>query len=729
MSESAPPPGSENQSQRWVKYGANVALTIVLVVVIAGLLTYIAQAHPRRLDTTSNGVFSLKPQTLNVIDNLKDKITLVSLYTKTQPDTRGQDETDATATATNPDAAQTVADLLDEYRRDGKNIDVEIIDPVTEKDKLAKLHEQLVADYGGQIQSYKEFLDEWDKQYKEFEKLTTAEAAAMTAVTGGAAIDDSDDSSTNASGFRPELIRTIKGLPRSLADMKDEIDQERAKKYPDWKQANSDLKDYLQRLSELSGNLATNFAKLKTDNQIPANVRQYMAESQPRYEQIKQTADDLIAKSGKLGELKIDQLEEALNVNNPVLVLGPTDWRVLQYNQVWPEDTDLKNMVAGKIQPRFAGEQQVTSAIYSLTTNKQPKLCFVRPGGQPVTTAGFPPFIQSGVMSQIAERMRQYNFTIQEKDLSGQWAMQAQMQGMPAAPEPSDEEIKDSIWVVLDMPRSFNNGQQDAPPTPIAPKVKEHLDEGGSALIIFDYQAEDLRSALDDWGIRLHPDTLAVHEPIQLTAGSPPDLVEEFKSHPADWVIKDYGDSVITRPLQSLESIWVPAMCVSTEPAKDATTTPLVPFDKAYGGLKVWGETDVEAIRPDNPPTFDPAKDLGPPIYGMAISEKPSGARVVAMGSPIMFDGRINIPDPTVAQTQHRYVNRFPGNGELAANSIFWLAHLEPMIAISPAAMDVSRIRDISPGLLGFWRYGVLLALLPASIIVAGLFVYAGRRD
>jgi hypothetical protein len=30
---------------------------------------------------------------------------------------------------------------------------------------------------------------------------------------------------------------------------------------------------------------------------------------------------------------------------------------------------------------------------------------------------------------------------------------------------------------------------------------------------------------------------------------------------------------------------------------------------------------------------------------------------------------------------------------------------------------------------LNFWRYGVLLILLPGAVIAAGLFVYAGRRD
>ena len=42
-----------------------------------------------------------------------------------------------------------------------------------------------------------------------------------------------------------------------------------------------------------------------------------------------------------------------------------------------------------------------------------------------------------------------------------------------------------------------------------------------------------------------------------------------------------------------------------------------------------------------------------------------------------------------------RYVIRFPGNAELFLNSIFWLSKMEPMISISPSAMQAPRIRDM----------------------------------
>jgi hypothetical protein len=110
-------------------------------------------------------------------------------------------------------------------------------------------------------------------------------------------------------------------------------------------------------------------------------------------------------------------------------------------------------------------------------------------------------------------------------------------------------------------------------------------------------------------------------------------------------------------------------------------------------------------------------------------AEKQGGGRLVVFGG---FQSFINdvfaIPDADLARKGYP-VARFPGNGELFANSVFWLAKMDTMIAISPAAMEVSRIKDMSEGTLGFWRWGFLVVGLPLAVVVAGAMVYMGRRD
>ena len=51
------------------------------------------------------------------------------------------------------------------------------------------------------------------------------------------------------------------------------------------------------------------------------------------------------------------------------------------------------------------------------------------------------------------------------------------------------------------------------------------------------------------------------------------------------------------------------------------------------------------------------------------------------------------------------------------------------MIAISPAAMSVSRIGPMSRPAAGFWHVGVLLIGLPALVLAAGAAAYVSRRD
>src|SRR4051794_23388427 len=73
---------AESQKERWMKYGANVALTIVVVVLLSGFVLYIAQQHNLRKDTTAGGIYSLKPQTVQLVSNLPQKMKLVGLFTK-----------------------------------------------------------------------------------------------------------------------------------------------------------------------------------------------------------------------------------------------------------------------------------------------------------------------------------------------------------------------------------------------------------------------------------------------------------------------------------------------------------------------------------------------------------------------------------------------------------------------------------------------------------------------
>jgi hypothetical protein len=240
-----------------------------------------------------------------------------------------------------------------------------------------------------------------------------------------------------------------------------------------------------------------------------------------------------------------------------------------------------------------------------------------------------------------------------------------------------------------------------------------------------------MADALSEGGVTVHTDAVAVHEAVKSSQRSS-DPIEEALRVPMIFVIRDYGDHMLTQPLKSLDSIMFPILPVEISNKQGYKATKILPVPQT---LKVWGEGNVEAAMNGDDVKYDAPKgaakggDLPPPLYGGAVVEKDGGGRVVVFGCiQFALNQIINIPDPKLAQ-QGIFVSRFPGNAELFLNSVFWLARQEPMISISPTAMEVSRIKEINNGALAVWRVGVLLILLPALVIGAGIFMFVKRRD
>src|SRR3989442_9322125 len=201
----------ETWSERWVKYGLNVTLTTILVVVLAFLVTWGAQRKRSRADLTSGGSYSLKPQTVSVISDLKSPVKLVSLYPRLKQEPgKGQD-----ASAKQQDFYQPVDDILQEYKRKGKNIDVDSIDPASEPAKLDRWLVEVTQKYGGNVKNYREVLTGFPDTLKGITKIATDEAKRMQSLHGVEEADerqaDTPDAAFNTGAPVPTLIGTLTG--------------------------------------------------------------------------------------------------------------------------------------------------------------------------------------------------------------------------------------------------------------------------------------------------------------------------------------------------------------------------------------------------------------------------------------------------------------------------------------------------------------------------------------
>jgi hypothetical protein len=691
----------ESQKERWIKYGANVTIVSLLAVVLAVVVSILAGYANRRVDTTTAGLFSLKGQTLGIIKANTTPIKIVCLFAepKFDPETPAQDRFDP---------RPPVYDLLDEYQRKGKNITVDIIDPEKQQTKNDQLIEEVTQRYGGEVKAYKEVTDEYPAIYSKIEELVKAEMAKFAELQKQVNNPSLEDQISQIDG-------TFRDFVKDLRDTRDALKDYLKSRPPDYKSAVDDIRTKARRLSSLTGQILDSFLGLKDATQLPAAFAEYIKSAPPRYEEFKKIADDLVARIDKLGELKIDQVRQTLRSRDAIVVMGEKEMRTIDMDKIWVVPRDIRGFTAeGKPKPRFAGEQQITSAIVALTAKSKPKVVFVRAGGSALTTAGFPPIIPGGPFSIIAERLRDYNFEVLDKDLSGM-PVQNQFGGAEA----TDEQLKDAIWVVVGR----SSGQQMRPPPAIAPRLKEHLDQGGSALVLADIRGESFAEALDPWGIKVRADAVVVHEPV-IGGRDSTDVIEQVQRNPVIFVLRNYGDHPITKPLQSLDGIFIPVLPVFVDPQAGVTSTKLIPVPQV---LKTWGETNLENLEGDRLARGE--GDLDPPFFAGAAAEKTGGSRLVVFGSArFSSDDLLTFTDPSL-EKQRIYVSRFPANGDLFTNAIFWLSHQDTMIAISPSAMEISRIGDIGPAALVFWRIGVMLIVLPGLVIAAGIWMFFNRRD
>jgi ABC-type uncharacterized transport system involved in gliding motility auxiliary subunit len=66
--------------KRSTKYAANYVLSLILVLAIVAGLNYFGQRHLKRWDTTSSGRFTLAPQTIKILKNLKKDVDIKAFF-------------------------------------------------------------------------------------------------------------------------------------------------------------------------------------------------------------------------------------------------------------------------------------------------------------------------------------------------------------------------------------------------------------------------------------------------------------------------------------------------------------------------------------------------------------------------------------------------------------------------------------------------------------------------
>jgi ABC-type uncharacterized transport system involved in gliding motility auxiliary subunit len=144
-----------------------------------------------------------------------------------------------------------------------------------------------------------------------------------------------------------------------------------------------------------------------------------------------------------------------------------------------------------------------------------------------------------------------------------------------------------------------------------------------------------------------------------------------------------------------------------------------------------WAESDLASLTSDTGVTMDDASgDVAGPIrLGVAVSAPVEAADAPAEGEPETGDALVPETRIVVFGDSDFPSNAYggvPGNLNLFANAISWLAQQENLIAIRPTEAEDRRVTMTPRQLTGVTlasRYGI-----PALVFVAGIYVWRQRR-
>lgn len=706
----------QTQGQRWIKYGSNVILSSLIVIALAVLVTWMAQARAQRIDTTIGNTQSLRPQSLSFIKDLPQKIRLYGLYPKVKSDSHEQD------------FYQPVADLLNEYAAKGKNISAEMIDPDTQKDEFNNLVAEVSNRFGGDVNSYKAVLKDLAADNAVLQKFAEDEFARYRQLPGDQVQDP--QLKQNMTIAFPTLLQ----IPQELPRLQTVVDADMEQQVPSYKDAVQQIQQVYSNVEQILDLFSALLASVKNGAGVPQSIQDYIPGAEQRTSDTRKVVDQMLQRIRKLPPLtELDEFRQQLR-SQSILVLTDNGYRILQFSQVWvlPETTGY-GQVATDFKPRmtFAGEQRLTAALVTLTAAKKPIVVFLRAQGPLLATQSEnmggrqpPDFLA------IAQRLQEYNFDVREFDVSGQSEM--------VGPQPTADEMKSAVWIVTPFPPD----QPDLA-TRLQGMLAQHAKDGGSTLFLLFPTTVALDESLAPWGINVPTAQVVVRDPLPPAQRHSTDRIEDaLHSTQFAFKLNQYGDHPIATPLNGLNfvTLMTSPVRMSDNAPPGVSVTPLLPIPQNPRSWAVSNAADILST-PDQRVYFNPNADPGAarpigdqentpahPMYGAAAAEKSDGGRIVVVGSYWFCSNEaIELQDVDMYEQHGLAVPLLPGNAEFFLNSVFWLSHMDSLLAISPQALQMARIADVPS--LAFWRVGVLTAGLPGAVVVCGLLVYLKRRD
>jgi len=766
----AKPAAGMSQKRRWLVFGANVVVVLVLATILTIAAVWVSGAILRgraRADWTATGRFSLSPRTKAMLADLPCNVTITNLYPRT-PDTAAE--------------FSRLEDLLSEYgvAKSGK-ITVETADLASDPVAVKTILDRLKLRYAKELEAPKQAAEKFLVLSKDLSALLAAEAAKMDAAAQVLETPAPDAAKrfkliafqlrranlegTDVAETFGEMTGEDQGLPRYTAAL-------------------TEARDYLRAIGRafdtVIGWLGQIQAEIPTDAQVPPAVKALFDGAKTAYEPMRQRLTEFEKAAGAVKEMELDTITRDLSHGGVVLVetmvergrlrfaaedlaryvptaIKPKNWQgtdadlekikpwVFRTKEAGKEIAELvvppdmldeykAALAAQRINvmsaERAPGVDKVKVLTYDEVWVRKPNpkteedaderlfagetavssalvgICFKEKPAVLFVTSGGPATVYGGPYGEMAGRLRKSNFTVQDWDIARQ----------PEMPKP---ENASKIILVLVPPEPPNPQFPMPPPGPEQYRTVIDAVKGGAPAILIGQPSGFMQPPVpyNDlfplFGVSPKWDGLAVHSGVDQTGAEKAD--EQI-------VLTTYGSHAITQSLAALPTMFYVASPLLVKKGELPEGVAAEAIASLPDRADYWAETNLLSFQ-RGVAKRDPAEDLtgSVPLAVAATRKVGSGEQKV-----VMF-GCGHLAQNRVAFARDMFGREwFPGNAELFVNSVLWVSGSEHLITVSPEALQARRIGDP-----GSWMLPLQIAIiggLPVVVLVAGIVVYLVRR-
>lgn len=713
------PQSAPTQRQRWVKYGLNVGVLLIALLLIVFVVNFAAFRHRQRLDFTHNRRYTLSPQTLRMLERLDRPVTITTLYRE------GTGHAEQLAEVDN---------LLAEYRFRGKQLAVEHIDPALDLPRFEEFTEKLLARFSDQVQKQTDAVAQARDLLRRLDELSRQQSDALTQLI--AVVGDSDADTVR---FIRQLDDAFQGMAAQLPEVEKQIERrlQGGGEMPDFEQVRPIVQQALSVSSTGVLQPAINRFTLLVDRAgTPGPAKEQMLILRDQYKELNGEIGEALEameqiESGPLEEVRADLLRENCVVvtvdqpEKPAAEPPPADKgkdhrgvTVLTIDELYPGYITAEK-AGGELRPEqaYKGEEAITGALMMLTLEHKTRVVFVNASPRPALEG---PLGQRDGYQLVAQRLRAMNFQVEEWQPGG-----GAMFGRPTPPQPKPTPKEGETLVFIGLPTPMPDPSMPVNPAAdlAANAIKEHIEAGLPAMIMtsptsrFELASEPnaLLELLKNYGLEVESQKLVFRPAPGRDKGG-------FPQHPLSTAGSEHP---VARAVGGLPGVVIaPQPIVLKSDAAGVQTWPLLRTESG-----TWADADALPLSQEKlmELTNDAGESQGP--ITIAAAAQKDKQRLIVVASPLWASDDITVRSQMAGTSLMNIslYSEFPGNTELFVNGVYWLAGLDDLIAPGAKTQETRRIEGLGEGALRGLRWASL-AGLPIACLAAGVVVWFVRR-